>query len=367
MWNGRASVAQCTTRGRIAVFPTVRDVAERAGVSPSTVSRVIADHPRISEATKQRVRIAMGELNYHPNAIARSLVSQRSNTIGVVMSRSAEAALANPFFSEVLRGIGAVAQQERYTMMLTTATSYEDEYKQSMALLRQRRSDGLILLTSRRDDPLVKRLQKDNYPFVVLGRVPGDEVPYVNNDNVAAARAATRHLLELGHERIAFLGGPPDLILSVDRLAGYEAAFADADIGVDHSIVKETDFSYDAGYDTTRRLLKESSDVTAVLAVDDMLALGALAAARDEGLRLPEQLSVVGFNDTPVCPHVDPALTSVSIPIFDLGKGAARMLCDMFAGVASSRTLLLPAQLVVRSSTAPAQGPKRRRCVEETG
>lgn len=335
------------------MFPTVKDVAERAGVSPSTVSRVIANHPRISEATKQRVRSVMRELNYYPNAIARSLVRQRSQTIGVALSRSAEAALANPFFPEVLRGIGSVAQQARYTIMLTTATTYEQEHAQCMELLRQRRVDGLILLTSRRDDPLVRELQQESYPFVVVGRVPDNTVRCVNNDNVAASYEAATHLIQLGHEHIGFLGGPADFIVSGDRLAGYKKALEDAGLVYRSELVQETDFSYQQGLTTSRSLLR-TGDVTAILAIDDMLALGALAAAAEAGLRVPDEVSIVGFNDTPVCPHVAPALTSVSIPIFEMGAEAARILCSVLAGEMSVESVLLPARLVVRLSTAEA-------------
>lgn len=348
------------------MFPTVKDVAERAGVSPSTVSRVIANHPRISEATKQRVRAVMRELNYYPNAIARSLVRQRSQTIGVSLSRSAEAALANPFFPEVLRGISSVAEEERYTVMLSTASSYEQGLFQCMELLRHRRVDGLILLTSRSDDPLVKELQAEGYPFVVVGRVPGDSVPFVNNDNVAASYMATMHLIRYGHRRIGFLGGPAEYIVSQDRLTGYIEALRDAGIHFRPELVKETDFSYERGLIAAHRLFDESGGVTAIVAVDDMVALGALSAAEESGLHVPTDLSVVGFNDTPVCPHVAPPLTSVSIPIFEMGAAAARMLCKALANDAPGQTiegesmdhLVLPARLVVRRSTARVHASK---------
>lgn len=335
--------------------PTIKDVAQRAGVSPSTVSRVIADHPRISAATKERVRAAMAELNYHPNAVARSLVRRRTYTIGVALSRSAEAALANPFFPEVLRGVGAVARQARYFLTLTTATSYEDEREQCIELLTQRRVDGLILLASRTDDALVDWLAQHSYPFVVLGRVPGRDVPQVNNDNVAAARAATEHLLALGHRQIAFIGGPPDFVVSVDRLAGYREALEGAGLRFQDDLVVHTDFSYEQAYVAARSLLVGPAvRPTAVVAIDDSVALGVLAAARELGLRVPEDLSVVGFNDSPVCAHVAPPLTSVAIPIFELGAAAARMLCDALDGVEGPRKILLPSRLVVRGSTGPA-------------
>ena len=403
------------------MFPTIKDVAERAGVSPSTVSRVIADHPRISRATKERVRAVMRELNYHPNAVARSLVRRRTQTIGVALSRSAEAALANPFFPEVLRGIGSFARQARYSLTLTTATTYDEERQQCMELLTQRRVDGLIVLASRIDDPLVDWLAENGYPFVVLGRVPGREVPHVNNDNTAAARRATEHLLEHGHRRIGFVGGPPDLIVSVDRLEGYKQALEAAGIPVRPEFIVSTDFSYEQSYEAARRLLAPEAAAqhtppaavgavasaagveravaatgaeragaaagveramaaaeapagpssaertvapamrpdgaqrpTTLVAIDDAVALGVLAAARDLGLRVPEDVSVLGFNDSPVCPHVAPPLSSVSIPVFEMGVAAARMLCELLEGKPGPAEVILPAELVVRASTGPA-------------
>lgn len=354
------------------MFPTVKDVAKHAGVSPSTVSRVIADHPRISEATKRKVRAAMKELNYHPNAVARSLVRRRTHTIGVALSRSAEAALANPFFPEVLRGIGAVAREAGYSITLTTALSDDEEREQCIELLTQRRVDGLIVLASRTDDALVDWLTEQTYPFVVLGRVPGRDVPHVNNDNVLAAREATEHLLHLGHRHIAFIGGPSNFVVSIDRLEGYKQALHAAGVSFRPDLVAITDFSYEQSYDAARRLLStpqsrvnpyeaivNSSNSarrpSAVVAIDDSVAMGVLSAARDMGLRVPDDVSIVSFNDSPVCPHVAPPLTSVSIPIFDMGAAAAHMLCDALDGKQGERSVLLPTQLVVRESTAPVQ------------
>lgn len=366
------STGDAATRRREvgALFPTVKDVAERAGVSPSTVSRVIADHPRISRATKERVRAVMRELNYYPNAVARSLVRRRTHTIGVALSRSAEAALANPFFPEVLRGISAVAREARYSITLTTAPSPVEEREQCIELLTQRRVDGLIVLTSRTDDPLVEWLVQQAHPFVVLGRVPGRNVPHVNNDNIAAAREATEYLLSLGHRRIGFIGGPPDMVVSMDRLEGYKQALHKAGIPFRSHLVVPTDFSVEQSYKAAQRLLSPEfaqldspgastslgavERPTALVAIDDAVALGALAAARGMGLNVPGDVSVVGFNDSPVCPHVAPPLTSVSIPVFDMGVAAARMLCDALDEKRSGTEVLLPTKLVVRSSTGPA-------------
>lgn len=342
------------------ISPTVKDVAKLAGVSPSTVSRVIANDPRISEPTKLRVRAAMRELKYYPNAIARSLVRQRSQTIGVVMTRSADAALANPFFPEVIRGIGSVAKEFHYTLMLPTADTTEEERSQCMEMLRQRRVDGVIVLSSRHEDPFIAKLQQEGHPFVVVGRVVDQDVPYVNNDNVAAAYEAATHLIDLGHRKIGFMGGPPDLVVSSDRLDGYKKALDDAAIPYDPSLVCETDFSLQSGINQAKKLLLDHPDMTAILAIDDVLALAVFQVAKEIGLDIPGHLSLVGFNDSPVCPFVAPPLTSVSIPIFDIGAAAARLLLDVMAGKKVQSYASFPTRLIVRESTrAPERGSAR--------
>lgn len=335
-------------------MPTIKDVAERAGVSPSTVSRVIADSPKISEATKRRVRQAMRELHYHPNAIARSLVRQSPRSIGLVLSRSPEAALLNPFFPEVIRGISSVARSARYNLVLTTSSTPEEERSECLTLLRERRVDGVILLASRWNDPLVETLAADGHPFVVVGRLPGSESPcWVNNDNVKAAKEATAHLIGLGHKRIAFLGGPGELVVSHDRLEGYREALKEGGIPFDERLVRETHFSVEEGGAAALDLLRLAPDVTAFVCVDDLLALGVLRAAAQAGRRVPEDLSVVGFNDNPFCAYITPSLTSVRVPIFEMGVEAARLLIDWLAGKRPSGGTLLPAQLIVRDSTGP--------------
>lgn len=335
-------------------MPTIKDVAERAGVSPSTVSRVIADSPKISDATKRRVRQAMRELRYHPNAIARSLVRQSSRSIGLLLSRSPEAALHNPFFPEVIRGISSIAQSARYNLLLSTSSTSEEERSECLGLLRERRVDGVILLASRWNDPLVEMLSSDGHPFVVVGRVPGpSDLCWVNNDNVKAAMEATAHLIALGHERIAFLGGPADLIVSHDRLEGYKMALSEARIPFDERLVRETHFSVEEGAAAALDILRLAPDVTGFVCIDDLLALGVLRAAADSGRRVPEELSVVGFNDNPLCAYIKPSLSSVRIPIFDMGAEAARLLIDWLAGSRPREGTLLPAKLMVRDSTGP--------------
>jgi len=336
---------------------TIKDVARAAGVSPSTVSRVISDHPRISQPTKERVRQVMKELGYHPNAIARSLVTQSSRTLGLVMSRAAEKALANPFFPEVIRGIGAVANRARYALLLSTSSSPGRELEECLEMLESHRVDGVILLASRVKDRLVARLAREGYPFVVVGRVPDDSrVWWVNNDNTQAAREAVEHLLDLGHRRIACLAGAPEYLVTQDRVAGYRQALEARGIPFDPELVRYTDFSRDQGWQAARELLKRSGRPTAFFATDDLLAWGAVQAAADLGLHVPGAVSVMGFNDDPWSAYVNPPLTTVRVPIFELGKVAARLLLERLQDPdAPVQHVLVPTHLVVRRSTAPCR------------
>ncbi len=336
--------------------PTIKDVARIACVSPSTVSRVIADHPLISAATKERVRAAMRDLDYHPNAIARSLVRQSSHTLGLILSRSAEQAFLNPFFPEIIRGISSVAREHQYSLLLSTSKTIEQEHAECLQMLHARRVDGVILLASRRHDALVERLLLEKHPFVVVGRVPGQPgVSWVNNDNVAAAEAAVKHLVEAGRRRVGFIGGPDDFVVTEDRLEGYKRALQAAGIEFDAALVRYTDFSKESGENAAASLvsLPLSLRPTAIFAADDLLALGALLAGRAAGLRIPENLALVGFNDNPIASYLEPGLTSVQISIFDLGQRAAELLIALLRDKGGSPAqVILPARLVVRGSSA---------------
>lgn len=237
---------------------TIKDVARRAGVSPSTVSRVIADHPRISPNTKERVRMIMAELGYYPNAIARSLVNQTSSSIGVIRSRLTQGDFTNPFFPAVIQGISSVAHKHGLHLVLSTSSSFTQEDEECLNLLRQRRVDGVILLASHRRDKLIPRLAAEGFPFVLIGRHEGPEaINWVNNDNFADAKSAVEYLLGKGHRHIACLDGDPRYVVSVDRLRGYRAALEEQGIQMDAALVEHSEFSVDGGYQATLRLLQK--------------------------------------------------------------------------------------------------------------
>lgn len=331
---------------------TIKDVARRAGVSPSTVSRVIADHPRISPNTKERVRLVMAELGYYPNAIARSLVNQTSSSIGVIRSRLTQGDFANPFFPAVIQGISSIAHRYGLHLVLSTSSSFTQEDEECLNLLRQRRVDGVILLASHRQDQLIPRLTEEGYPFVLIGRHEGPEaINWVNNDNVADAKAAVEYLLGKGHRRIACLDGDPRYVVSADRLRGYELALAEEGLPWDQRLVEHSEFSVDGGYQATLRLLEKGGQFTAIFAVDDLIAIGAMRALQERGFTVGEDVAVVGFNNTILGAYVQPALTSVHVPIHELGQIAVQMLTAQIYGSGTfPDQQMLQAELVVRSS-----------------
>lgn len=329
---------------------TIKEVARFAGVSASTVSRVLTEDPRISEPTRQRVRRAMADLGYHPNAIAQSLVRQSSDTIGLVMSRPARAAMAIPFYPEIIGGITERATLSRYHVLLVSSTSREDESAQAMSLLRNRKVEGLIHLASRVSDKLIDSLIEERFPFVVIGRVPDRQVPFVNNDNVAAARMAVAHLLDEGFKDIAFIGGSPDLVVTIDRLEGYRRELETRRIPLRPEWIACSESTITAGAAAAERLLSLSPKPQAVFAMDDTIAAGVLKAATKMGLRVPDDLAVVGFNDDPVSGFVEPGLTTVRIPIFEMGCQAVRMLLEIIQTGKAPGNVVVPAELVVRQS-----------------
>ncbi|MFD1397001.1 LacI family DNA-binding transcriptional regulator [Kroppenstedtia eburnea] len=333
---------------------TIKDVAKLAGVSPSTVSRVIAGSDRISERTKERVRRAMNEVNYVPNAIARSLVRSRTRTVGFTLSRRADQAFSNPFFSEVLRGMSATAQRWDHDILLSISLDEQDEKKKCLQLIREHRVDGMIISTSRVQDEVIDVLIREKTPFVVIGRSAGAPVLSVNNDNVEASRRATKHLLEQGYRKIAFISGPRDLVVSLDRGQGYEKALVEAELPVESKRIVETDFSEEAGFAALCRMWEAGVDFDAVLASDDLFALGALRFADHMGLRVPEELGIVGFNDTPMMTHTHPPLTSVRILSYELGAEAMELLLQGLENrekLRPGKEILLPAELKVRQSS----------------
>lgn len=337
---------------------TIKDVARLAGVSPSTVSRVLAGSAKISPKTQEKVRQALRELNYHPHAGARSLVTGNSRTIGMITARPATQTFATSFFWEAIQGIGSVLETTGYNLLLSTARDETAGREACLEMLRSRHADGVILTMSQLEDPLIQALVAEKWPFVLIGR-PADregqlvpDVSYVNNDNVSATAAVVAHLVSVGHRRIGFITGPRERVYCYDRLQGYREGLEQAGIPFDPDLVSEGNITRSEGSQALERLMSLQNPPSAVVAVDDILALGVLDAALKMGLRIPGDLALACFNDSPLWAWTRPRLTAVRIPMYDLGVMAARMLIGLLKGRPSCPPyVILPSQVIVREST----------------
>jgi LacI family transcriptional regulator len=344
---------------------TLVEVAARAGVSPATVSRVLNGNYPVAESTRQRVEEAVRELDYVVNAHARALLHATSGIVGVVLNDASD-----PFFAGIARGIQSAAAE---TSRLSVICNSEGDPAQEFAfldLLRGHRADAVILVGAAPEDEeyraaasaRARGLRSSGTRLVLCGRPsPGDDAPgdVVAIDNAGGSTAITRHLVELGHRRIAYVTGPDGRSTTTARLAGFRAALAEAGIAVDEKLVVHGDFSRQAGREAVERLLATGRGFTAVLAANDLVAAGAVSALRAAGRRIPDDVSVAGYDNLPTAVDVWPNLTTVHVPLEEIGRKAIELA---FGPVNAQETgtqavVTVPTELVVRDSTAePAAG-----------
>lgn len=331
---------------------TQREIALLAKVSQSTVSRVLTGDETVDAETAASIRAIMAQHNYRPDGNARALRSSRSGLIGLVVQRPAGGFQDDPFFAMLTSEIIDALAGSHYTLCLelaseSTQRSIYDE------LLRSRRVDGLLLVESAADDERIRLLQRDRFPFVVIGNPSNDGGPVwcVDNDNPAAAFGVTRHLIEGGYRRIAFLAGPLGITVSQDRVRGYREAMSAAGLEAN---VWECEFSLASARRAAAALLDQSERPDAVLALDDLLASGVELAARERGLTIPRDLGLASFNDSKRCELIADGLTSVNLNIPQLVRTACATLLNLIEGEASGEPFraIVPAELHVRRSSA---------------
>ncbi|WP_110929681.1 LacI family DNA-binding transcriptional regulator [Bacillus massiliglaciei] len=332
---------------------TIKDVAQLAEVAPSTVSRVIANNPRISEKTKVRVREAMEKLGYHPNFIARSLANQSTKILGLVLPGSADVFYQNPFFPTVLRGLSEGAQENQYSLLLSTGKTEEEIYEGVVNMVQGGMVDGIILLYSRVNDHILSYLRSKKFPFVLIGKPFDfdDEITYIDNDNYTAAKEATSYLIELGHEKIGFISGDSDYMMTKERLKGYVDALTTEGIPIKKEYIIENGGVDEGGKQTAKRILSLAEPPTALIIGDDLLALGMANSFRELGIRVPDHLSMISFNNAFFSDFSSPQLTSVDINIFDLGYQASRSLIHHLKHPGSPASkVIIPHQFIERCS-----------------
>lgn len=331
---------------------TIKDVARIAGVSPSTVSRVLSNHPKITPATARKVREAMEELGYHPNIMAQSLVSKSTQTIGLVLSRSVEEFI-NPFFSEVMRGMLAYANAAHYDVLMSSTNTRQEELEAVNRMIMGRRVDGIILMAPRKADPAIETLMQHDFPFVLLGRsLEHEELLCVNNDNIKAALDATNHLISLGHARIGFVGGTADMVVTEDRLEGYRQALLAASLPYRPDWVIDDEMLQAGGFHTLSLMLNQPERPTAFVVIDDVVAFGFIRQLYEAGFSIPNDVSIISFNNIMLSELSNPPISTVDIGIYHLGYMTAQLLIRKITGEPIPQNqLVLPHRLVIRGTS----------------
>lgn len=335
---------------------TLEDVAKQAGVSRSTVSRVVNEQPNVSDEVRQRVLEVIERTGYHPNAAARTLVSQRSGTIGLVLPHSVSFFFTDPYYPHLTKGIAQGCNQHDYTLALFLVATKDDEEKIFPRVSRRGLLDGVVIQSGHHGDQwLMSHLVQANIPTVVAGRpFQTQGISYLDIDNINASFQAVYHLIRLGHHRIGTIAGPANSAVGIDRLEGYRKALTERGQGVDERLIVEGDFTEASGYYSMKQLLEQKPD--AVFAASDVMAIGAMRAAREAGLRVPDDIAFVGFDDLPIASMSDIQLTTVRQPVVQFGAQAVELLLDLIEnGTQPPRRVIMDTELIIRESCGASQ------------
>ncbi|MCU5773573.1 DNA-binding transcriptional regulator CytR [Erwiniaceae bacterium BAC15a-03b] len=330
---------------------TMKNVAERAGVSTATVSRALMNPEKVSVATRQKVEQAVIEVGYSPHTLARNARRSESRTILVIVPD-----ICDPFFSEIIRGIEVTAAQESYLVLIGDCAHQNQQETSFLNLMLTRQIDGMVLLGSQVPFDTGIEEQRNLPPMVMANEfAPELELPTVHIDNLTAAFEAVNHLHQLGHRRIACIAGPEEMPLCHYRLQGYIQALRRNGLTVDPEYIVRGDFTFEAGAKALKQLMALPQPPDALFCHSDIMALGAMSQAKNSGLRVPQDLSLVGFDDIELARYSDPQLTTVAQPRFDIGREAMLLLLEQLQGkVVSNGSRLLDFELKIRGSSARA-------------
>jgi LacI family transcriptional regulator len=338
---------------------TIKEVAQRGRVSVGTVSNVLAGAPRVNPALRERVLAAIRELDYHPNHVARSLKIRRTKMIGMVISD-----ITNPFFPQVVRGAEDAALERGYLLLTVNTDDRVEREKQALSVLRTRRVDGILLVVApfKGDIFHIKAVLSDGIPIVCLDRVHKQlPVDSVSTNHMKGAQVCVRHLVSMGHRRIAVITGSKGLQTAEDRLEGYKQALREAKLKIDPELIREGDFRLDTGYRLTKDLLLGRLRPTALFVSNGMMALGALKALEEMKLHCPKDIALAVFDDLPFADALQPHLTAVSQPAYEIGHQGAELLIRRIEGAETSKhriQICLDPELKIRESTIGTPAPR---------
>ena len=333
---------------------TLKDISKKTGKSITTVSRALNDYDDVSPETKKLVRKIAEEMGYQPNINAQRLQKQKTDTIGFIIPTFGPR-FSDPFFSEFLAGVGNKASDLGFDLLVSTQPPGEKEFEAYHKMVDSRRVDGFIIVRTRRDDDRIKYLLDQDYPFAVFGRVEDrNDFPYIDEDGAYGMQQIADHLVGLGHTRFGCIAPDPELMFAATRLKGLKDGLAAHNIQLNGSMHRVGDLTQKGGYEQAKLLLSGMPSPTAIVACNDLMAIGAISAAQDLGLEVGRDVSITGFDDIPLAEYAHPPLTTVHQPIYQIGS----MVCDMLINIIQERTLeqkqiILKPSLIVRESSGP--------------
>jgi LacI family transcriptional regulator len=332
-------------------YLTLEDIAKQAGVSRSTVSRVVNDQPNVSEDVRVRVRKVIRNTGYHPNAAAQTLASQRSWMIGLVLPHSVSFFFTDPYYPNLVKGIAQACNQYKYTLAFFLVGNKDDEINIFPRVARKGQLDGVIVQSGHHgDQEIIRLLMEQNMPVVVAGRpFKTRGISFIDIDNMDAAYQVVSHLISRNYIRIATITGPHNSTVGIDRKEGYLKALTDGGHTIDKDLIVEGDFSEQGGYEAMQKLLSFHPD--SVFAASDVLAMGAIRAVREAGLSIPDDIAFIGFDDLLIPTMSGVSLSTVRQPVVQIGEKAVEMLIDLIEnGINPPRRMTLNTELIIRES-----------------
>jgi LacI family transcriptional regulator len=335
---------------------TIKDIAKRVGLSVTTVSRALNDFDDVSAETKELIRQTAEEMGYVPNSLAQRFQKRKTDTIGLILPTFGPR-FSDPYFSELLAGIGNKAANQGYDLLVSTRAPGDEELLAYRQMVQGNRVDGLVVVRTRQHDDRIEYLRSVKFPFVAFGRVEGElDFPFVDEDGAYGMKLVADHLVNLGHKRIACIASPPELTFSQYRLDGLRSRLQELNTPLDSTLIRIGDLTQRSGYEQATELLDLPQPPTAIVAFNDLMAFGAMSATQDRGLAVGSDVSITGFDNIPMSAHSHPPLTTIDQPIYQIGSIVCEMLVKCVQGeVLEEKQVLLQPELNIRGSSGKAK------------